>query len=167
MRYQSILLAFAAVASAIDIRAYNDIPRFSHCEGVVLISWLGVAPDTCYSTSTSMYAMKFDAIPSTWHLVTRSYGALSCPSNQMLNEFHSDGRTWVCHGSPNGGVQYRGAGYSFVNKKRSEDANSGTLETIESKDRGCVGPDLVHLADGRNYTVTNVEANIVQEMVSS
>jgi hypothetical protein len=158
MQYLSISLALAAAASAIDIRAYHDIPRFSHCEGQYLVSWLGVAANTCYSTSTSMYAMKFDAIPSTWHLVTRSYGALNCPSNQKLNEFHSDGRTWVCHGSPDGSVQYRGAGYSFVNKKRSDDANSN--------DQDCVGPDLVHLIDGRNYTVTNVEAKIVQEMVS-
>lgn len=113
-----------------------------------------------------MYAMKFNAIPSTWHLVTRSYGALNCPSNRKLNEFHSDGRTWVCHGSPNGDVQYRGAGYSFVNKKRSENTNSDALEGIRSIDQDCVGPDLVHLIDGRNYTVTNVEDNIVQEMVS-
>ncbi|KAL1591839.1 hypothetical protein SLS59_010017 [Nothophoma quercina] len=101
--------------------------------------------------------MSFNAIPTTWHLVTRTYGALSCPANQKLNDFHSDGRASVCHGSPDGSVQYRGAGYSFVNKKRAENTNSN--------DQDCVGPDLVHLIDGHNYTVTNVEDKIVQEMV--
>ena len=114
-----------------------------------------------------MYAMSFNAIPTTWHLVTRTYRALNCPANQKLNDFHSDGRASVCHGSPDGSVQYRGAGYSFVNKKRAENSNSNDQENISSNDQDCVGPDLVHLIDGQNYTVTNVEDKIVQEMVSS
>ena len=112
-----------------------------------------------------MAAMQFVAIPKTWHIITRSYSALSCPSNTKLQDFHSNGNDQVCHGSAKGEIRYRGAGYSFVNKKRADNTNSNDQENINSNDQDCVGPDLVHLIDGQNYTVTNVEDKIVQEMV--
>jgi hypothetical protein len=166
MQYRIVLHAFAAAAYAIDIKVYSDILRFSHCEGQKLISWIALIANTCYSTSTGIYAMQFVAIPTNWHIITRSYGALSCPSNTMINQFHSDGRDSVCHGSPKGVVIYRVAGYSFENKKRSETTNGLDQEVANSSNEDCVGPDLVHLVDGRDYAVTNIKDSIVKEMAS-
>jgi hypothetical protein len=84
----------------------------------------------------------------------------------MLNHLHSDERTSVCHGSPKGNVYYRGADYSFEDKKTSEMTNSLDQEDTNSNDQDCIVPDPVQLIDERNYTVTNVEDTIVQDMVS-
>ena len=169
MQFPIILLALAATSSAIDILGFGGSTYVAeHCKNsdTIVVSWRGVQADTCYSSSTSLAAMQFVAIPKTWHIITRSYSALSCPSNTKLQDFHSNGNDQVCHGSAKGEIRYRGAGYSFEPTKRSEHNDSNDLENANETKQSCVGPDRVHLIDGQEYAVTGIEDTIVAEMVS-
>lgn len=76
---------------------------------------------------------------------------------ELVHTFNSNGKDSVCHGAPVNNVLYTGAGYGFINKKRSENI------ALDSED--CVWkPDLLTLKDGTMYTLTDVEEETAKIM---
>ncbi|CAN9117212.1 unnamed protein product [Alternaria alternata] len=151
MQYLNIILALTAAVSAIDIRAHNE----SHCKGVTS-TYKNAQPDRCYAGGGVSYAWSFVAIPTNWKLSTRSHQGGNC--KELVHTFNSNGKDSVCHGAPVNNVLYTGAGYGFINKKRSENI------ALDSED--CVWkPDLLTLEDGTTYTLTDVEEETAKIIV--
>ena len=155
MRFSSIILGLAAVASAVDIRFFSG----SKCGGGALVQCGNQPPNKCCQNSYKVNSVGVYAIPSNWKLVTRSYrNGNSCASGDKVHEFNSNGATWVCHGTQgifNG--DYRGAGYSFLNKRRATDT---------SDDQECAKPDTLFLEDGQKYNIAGLGDAETEEMVS-
>lgn len=125
-----------------------------------MTTWRNVQPNRCVSGGQLRYtAFSFSSIPTDWAIITRSYKSNTCAGGELANQFHSNGRDWICHGADRYyGIAYKGASYIFNNVKRSDP------DEIDGQD--CQKPDLVTLQDGQIYTITGVEDEIVQEMVS-
>lgn len=154
MQYLNIIFAFAAVVSAIDIVALLE----SHCDDTVAHTWLNVQPNQCVRSSRKS-AFLFKNIPTNWKIITRSYSSLNCNGNTLVNQFHSNEKTSVCHGSDESwNIPYQSAGYSFNDLKRSDLNNVAEQE--------CRKPDLLTLDDGQTYNITGLEDDIVEVMVS-
>jgi hypothetical protein len=156
MQYLNIVLALAAAVSAIDIQGHAE----SHCRDARVI-WRNVQANSCQSNGGVFAAFSFNSIPTNWKIVTRSYTSTTCAGNKLVNQFDSNGRDWVCHGADaNYQIQYSGAGYSFINNKKRSD-----VDNVAGQE--CQKPDLLTLNDGQTYTITGVQDEIVQEMVSA
>lgn len=160
MQLITSILALATVASAIDMLGHGD----RHCndwqEPTPNARWIGINPDRCYGTSEALDGISFRAIPKNWRIRTRGFREDGC--HNLNNEFSSDGRDTVCHGSGDGNLPYRSGAYSFVNKKRSTDSSDLTTDPTQD----CLGPDILSLKDGQEYVVTGLADDIFSQMVS-
>jgi hypothetical protein len=155
MHYLTIILALAAAAWAIDIRAFGSN---SHCQGRYGF-YVGAQPDVCYhyADGTKKSSYGFYAIPKDWRISTRSHGGGDCKDVLMVRD--SNGATWVCHGDKGPNWEYSGAGYSFINDKKAE--------AVAADDtRDCQGPDGIVFEDGETYEFKGVDEATVQTMVS-
>jgi hypothetical protein len=153
MRY-SIILALATAASAIDIEWFGE----SHCRDGAGLRCTNVNPGVCCGGQRSggWAAVQFAFIPTSWDIVSDAYGADSC-GNSLINEFRSEGRSFVCHGDNR---QYRGAGYHFFSKKR------GTyIDTRDASTEECVKPDTLFLADTTTYAISGLTDDQLAELV--
>jgi hypothetical protein len=155
MHYLNTILILATAVSAIDIHGHNE----EHCNGEVMTTWSNVQADRCVSGGQLTYtAFSFSSIPTNWAIITRSYKSNTCAGGELANQFHSNGRDWVCHGADRYyGIRYKGAGYSFNNVKRT-----GADGAVEQE---CQKPDLLTLKDGRKYNIAGVQDEVVHEMV--
>lgn len=154
MKSFGIILALTAASSAIDIRAFLE----SHCRDVGrTVSWVGVQPDRCYATGGVSWSYGFFAIPTNWRLSTRSHVSGGC--GPILHVFDSNGADFVCHGGEVNNVEYTGAGYSFINKKRSTD--------IAVENQECETPDTLNMEDGLTYRLKGLEESTWKSMVCS
>jgi hypothetical protein len=120
MKHFTTIFALAAAVAAIDIQGHIE----SHCGGGNRVTFTNVNPDRCYATGGVSWAYSFRAIPTNWRLSTRSHGGGNC--GPIIHVFDSNGRDLVCHGGEVNNVEYTGAGYSFINKRRSTDVASGS-----------------------------------------
>lgn len=73
-------------------------------------------------------------------------------------QFNSAGTEWVYNGSCVGDSRYQSAGCSFINGRKRE---------VDGDAMECWGPDLLTLDDGQVYRLTDVQKDLVNEMVRS
>jgi hypothetical protein len=70
MQLTALVLAFAAAASALDIRYYND----TNCGGGAAFYCTGINPNTCCTSEAVHHpSVGFAAIPTNWKITTRGY----------------------------------------------------------------------------------------------
>jgi hypothetical protein len=153
MRY-SIILALAAAASAIDIEWFGE----AHCKDGYGLRCQAAAPNTCCSgqRAEGWAAVQFASVPSSWDVVSDAYAAERC-GDSLVNEFRSNGRTFVCHGDNR---NYKSAGYHFFSKKR------GTyIDTRDASDEECIKPNQLFLADGTTYAISGLTDDQVSTLV--
>ncbi|KAL1794607.1 hypothetical protein ACET3X_006423 [Alternaria dauci] len=151
MQYLTTTFALAAAVAAIDIQGHIE----SHCGGGNRVTFTNVSPDRCYATGGISWAYSFRAIPTDWRLSTRSHGGGGC--GFIFHVFDSNGRDLVCHGGDVNNVEYTGAGYSFINRKRSEDV------AVASQD--CIKPDLLEIEGGPTYNLLGLEDETYKTML--
>jgi hypothetical protein len=125
-----VILGLTAAVSAIDIRTHSE----AHCGGNTA-TFLNVKPGRCYANGGTAWAYSFRAIPASWRLSTRAHAGGNC--KELARTENSNGKNWICHGNsnPRNSVPYTGAGYSFINKKRSN--------SIAFDSQDCGKPDLL------------------------
>jgi hypothetical protein len=150
MRY-SIILALATAASAIDIEWFGE----SHCRNGYGLRCTNVNPGVCCGgqRNNGWAAVQFAFIPTNWDIVSDAYAAEGC-GNSLINEFRSEGRTFVCHGDNR---NYKGAGYHFFSRKRATSRDASAEE--------CVKPDTLFLADTTTYALSGLSDDQVEELV--
>jgi hypothetical protein len=153
MQYHYTILVLTAAVSAIDIRGHIE----SHCGGGNVVSFFNVVADRCYATSGISWAYSFVAIPRDWTLETRSHRGGNC--NEIVHRFNSNGQETVCHGAAVNNLDYTGAGFSFLNRKRSENA--------AFDGQACEKPDPLTLEGGPSYTLSGLEDATLKTMVKS
>jgi hypothetical protein len=156
MHFSPLILPLATVASAIDIRFFSGMK----CNVGAFRACGNINPESCCHIDHKANSVGFFAVPVNWHLVTRSYvdkkGTL-CFGDDKANEFNSNGATTVCHGTS--GIfpgNYRGAGYSFIDKRRATDT---------SDKQACVKPNLLVLEDGKKYKIDELDNDLTEHMV--
>ncbi|CAN9375110.1 unnamed protein product [Alternaria alternata] len=150
MKHVTTVFALAAAVAAIDIQGHIE----SHCGGGNRVTFTNVNPDRCYATGGVSWAYSFRAIPTNWRLSTRSHGGGNC--GPIIHVFDSNGRDLVCHGGEVNNVEYTGAGYSFINKRRSTD--------VASDSQDCIKPDLLEIEGGSTYNLLDLEDETYKTM---
>ncbi|KAI4664803.1 uncharacterized protein J4E79_003101 [Alternaria viburni] len=148
MQHFNTVLALAAAVSAVDIKSHGE----SHCKGVTH-TYVNANPNKCYGLGGTSWAWSFNAIPTNWNLETRTHKDGYCKT--LVHAWNSNGASTVCHGAAVNNLKYTGAGYSFANKKRSEDTVFNSEDCIWK-------PDLLTLKDGTTYMLTDVEDETVK-----
>ncbi|EMD59961.1 hypothetical protein COCSADRAFT_193443 [Bipolaris sorokiniana ND90Pr] len=153
MRY-SIILALATAASAIDIEWFGE----SHCRNGYGLRCQNINPNTCCSGQRSggWAAVQFANIPNNWDVVSDAYDTENCRT--LVNEFRSNGNSFVCHGDNR---HYKSAGYHFFSKKRST-----YIDTRDASSKECVKPDTLFLADGTTYAISGLTDDQVAEFIT-
>jgi hypothetical protein len=151
VQYLTSIPALTAAVSAIDIQGHAE----SHCGGGNSITFTNAEPDRCYATGGISWAYSFRAIPTNWRLSTKSYKGGNC--REVVHVFDSNDKDLVCHGADVDNLPYTGAGYSFINKRRSSNI------AFDSQD--CVRPDLLTLEDGPTHTLSGLGDETYKIMV--
>ncbi|KXJ87897.1 hypothetical protein Micbo1qcDRAFT_178545 [Microdochium bolleyi] len=154
----TILLALAATAAAIDIRAYGT----TTCKGAY-VSCKGASPDKCCSFGgAKMSSVKWEFIPTSWDIKCSVYkggsGTNYC-SNAARDPAASKGKTSVCLGAGN---PYKGAKYVFASKKRGQ----GEIEELPAaEDEECQRANTLTLEDGSTFDLTDLDEPAFQKMI--
>ncbi|KAK1656511.1 hypothetical protein BDP55DRAFT_109264 [Colletotrichum godetiae] len=162
MHVSSLLVALAATASAIDIRAHTG----DNCAGGS-VACTGINPNVCCSFSSSASSGRSSiavvAIPSNWRIRCEAYTGGGC--SFFGGQRDSGGATSVCLPYTTRGDR-TGGKYWFLNRKRAIDESCLADQPDGGECEASVKPDTLGLADGTDYDITGLTDEKVQEFVS-
>ncbi|EYB29736.1 hypothetical protein FG05_30214 [Fusarium graminearum] len=159
MHISGLLLAFAATASAVDLRAWTG----SSCDGAFL-ACVGLNPNVCCvfsnSAGSGRLSVSVNAIPNAWRIRTQANTGGGC--TYMANEQESNGRTDLCMAYNSRGDR-TGAKYWFLGRKRAA-AKSCPAEQADGKCEATAEPNALGLVDGTMYNIAGLSEEKVQEL---
>jgi hypothetical protein len=112
--------------------------------------------DDSYSYSGGIYA-----IPREWNIVGEWWVQNQCHSGPLIATGLNYGADWICRTTPVQGRQYvRGLSYFFNGSKKRELVADGTQDD-------CQRANILHLADGSEYDLADLDDAAFSEAVSS
>ncbi|KAL8388881.1 hypothetical protein RB599_010177 [Gaeumannomyces hyphopodioides] len=155
----SVLVALAATASAIDIRAY----RLDNCNGSTR-SCTGINPNVCCTfggASTGMASIGVAAIPRNWRIRCEAYTGGGCQFYGGQRD--SNGADFVCLPYINRGDR-SGGKYWFLNRKRALEDTCPAEQPDGGKCTSSVKYNTVGLADGTEFNITDLSDEKVEEL---
>ncbi|KAL0936273.1 uncharacterized protein CTRU02_208488 [Colletotrichum truncatum] len=159
MYLPSLLLALAATASAIDIRAYTG----DNCAGGY-VACVNINPNVCCSFSSVESSVRSSiamvAIPSSWNIRAESYTGGGCKTSGGLGD--SDGSATVCLPQKTWGDR-TGGKYWFPSRKRA-DLSCPADQPDAGKCEAVVKPDTLGLADGTEYNIAGLSDEEIQKL---
>ncbi|KAK6833351.1 hypothetical protein PG987_008045 [Apiospora arundinis] len=157
---QTLLAALAGTASAIDIFMHFS----NNCGGnAIVCKNMPPAPGNCCSGHPSLDqhpTVGFYGIPLHWNINCRGWSGGSCTN--MRESQRASNTNFVC--LRNG--WFSGAGYVFVNKKRSVETIEGD-EYCPAQEAPCsnsVAPNALSFADGVTYSLVGLEGAAREQM---
>ncbi|KAG5659158.1 hypothetical protein HG530_011812 [Fusarium avenaceum] len=160
MYFSALLLALAATASAVDVRAYGD----TGCNG----GWVGcggINPGVCCvfsnSASSGKLSVSVNAIPSSWRIRGEANTGGGC--TYLANQQDSNGNTDICMTYSSRGDR-TGGSYTFVGRKRADDKSCPAEQPDGGKCEASVEPNVLGLADGTVYNISGLTEEKVQEL---
>ncbi|KAK3313363.1 hypothetical protein B0H66DRAFT_629129 [Apodospora peruviana] len=148
--HSNLFLGLAATASAVDLYLYTG-----NCFNSAGIVCTNINPNTCCGGSNVNIfpQVGFRAIPATWNLECRGHAGGFC--NQIRQVQRASGGRDLCLGSG----PFSGSGYGFTSKKKR--FAQPTEEGCAAEDvGGCTAsqkPDLLFLADGTQYKISDLD----------
>ncbi|EJT72391.1 hypothetical protein GGTG_09257 [Gaeumannomyces tritici R3-111a-1] len=154
----SVLVALAATASAIDIRAYQA----DGCNGSTR-SCANINPNVCctFPQDAGMASVGFAAIPTNWRIRCEAYTEGGCSS--FGGQGDSNGAGFVCLPFTTRGNR-TGGKYWFLNRKRAIEDTCPAEQADGGKCTSSVKYNTVGLADGTEYNITGLSEEKVQEL---
>ncbi|KAJ4373058.1 hypothetical protein N0V83_003349 [Neocucurbitaria cava] len=153
MHFSTILLGFAAAATAIDVRMYDN----GNCGGG-FYEWKNVDPKVCCARNNDHHSSaEWRAIPTNWHLNVGAYRQNNC--EVLVASRDTNDQASVC---------LTGARYHFRDTKRAEQDSCdapGASEEVQQQCEQQVPPSRVGLADGSLYNIVGLETDMVDTLI--
>jgi hypothetical protein len=159
-RILAVLGLAVASVSAIDLRFFNR----DGCGSNVFIACNNVNPHFCCWTPNEDYTVSggFFAIPRTWTIVMDWWLQTSCSGGPRRHTSLNYGRDYYCLSASRSLERgfARGLSYYFNGPGRKREVNDSPPK------EGCQRANILHLADGSEYDLSNMSNATYNEVVS-